>query len=156
MEGPAGPSLAGRRGSRGDHSEGPPLRAFGFFPRARKETPRRRGGLREGRQSESNGIGPVSAHHPSWHFRQSYSSLRSLSHPASRAASSLREKALARGGDGRAKKAASAGAEGLIQACAEGGDVGFLVVDGDDDGQGRRSSLFHGAEKGSTRAGAWQ
>ena len=64
------PPLAGRRGSRGDHSEGPPLRAFGFFPRARKETPRRRGGLREGRQSyPPAGTAPAEAEYSSFYPR---------------------------------------------------------------------------------------
>ena len=38
--------LAGRGGSRGDHSEGPPLCAFGDFPRTGKVTPPARGPAR--------------------------------------------------------------------------------------------------------------
>ena len=48
--------LAGRRGSWGNLSEGSPMRAFGFFPRERKETPRgerSRGGDEEMRCRQS-------------------------------------------------------------------------------------------------------
>ena len=56
--------LAGRRGSWGNHSEGSPMRAFGFFPRVRKEPPRGERPARE-KAAEFNGIVPVSAPHPS-------------------------------------------------------------------------------------------